>query len=45
MICEICLIDNAEMRGIKCGKYRVCYPCIDNAIEGRMSLLGRSKND
>ena len=43
MKCDICLIDNAETRGISCGKYKVCSPCIDDAIEARMFLLGRDK--
>lgn len=39
MKCEICLKDNAESRGIKCGVYKVCIPCIDNLIDVKMKSL------
>lgn len=43
MICEMCLIDHAEQRGITCGKYKVCSPCIEESIHARMWLIGRGK--
>lgn len=45
MICDMCLEQNAEERGVRCGKYRVCSPCLDKSIEARMFLIGRDKND
>jgi len=44
MKCEMCLKDNAENRGIICGTYKVCQPCIDESIHARMWLLGRGKD-
>ncbi len=43
MICDICERTNAEAVGLRCGKYKVCSPCLDEVIEARMQLLGRAK--
>ncbi len=43
MICEICERPNAESRGLRCSKYNVCSPCLDEVVEARMQLLGRAK--
>lgn len=43
MMCQMCEKPNAESRGLHCGKYIVCSPCFDEAIEARMFLLGRMK--
>ena len=45
MKCEMCLKENAENRGIKCGKYKVCDPCVEASIHARMWLMGRGKHD
>ncbi len=44
MKCEMCREENAEARGLRCGKYNVCYPCINKSIEARMFLIGRDKS-
>jgi len=43
MICEMCLEDNAESKGMRCGKYKVCDPCVDASIHARMWLMGKGK--
>lgn len=45
MKCEMCGRENAESRGIKCGKYKVCDPCVEESIHARMWLIGKSKAD
>jgi hypothetical protein len=36
MKCDICLRENAETVGIRCGIYKVCNPCIDSLIKEKM---------
>jgi len=43
MKCDMCLEEQAEAKGLRCGKYNVCTPCIDKSIEARMFLIGRDK--
>jgi len=43
MICEMCLKDNAESRGLHCGKYKICGLCVNESIHARMWLIGRVK--
>ena len=43
MICDMGLEPNAQERGLRCGKYRICSPCLDASIEARMFLIGRDK--
>ena len=43
MKCEMCLEDDAESRGVRCSKYTICNPCIDESIHARMWLIGKGK--
>lgn len=43
MKCDMCREENAESRGLRSGKYKVCEPCITKSIEARMFLIGRDK--
>ena len=45
MKCEMCGKENAESRGIKCSKYKVCNPCVEESIHARMWLIGKSKEN
>jgi len=44
MKCEMCLKENAEARGVRCGLYIICDPCINESIHARMWLIGRGKD-
>tara|TARA_R110001592_G_scaffold224032_2_gene479545 strand:- start:3392 stop:3529 length:138 start_codon:yes stop_codon:yes gene_type:complete len=39
MKCDMCMKDNAETRGVHCGVYRVCSPCVNESIHARMWLI------
>jgi hypothetical protein len=43
MKCDMCRYNGMESKGLRCGKYNVCSPCIDKSIEARMFLIGRDK--